>query len=171
MKKRILAVLFSMIFICSGCGQNAEVKKEAVSTEAAVSTENVVSTETAVSTEAVSTEVSSVDDEHPDYLPLYYFPGKDELYKEITEYITIELALNYDETDVCIPVINMLEIDQTDENDIKCYGDFWIYNYNLKGDVLETASGGDYPGVFHFKKNGNKYELTAFDGVEDENDR
>ena len=47
------------------------------------------------------------------------------------------------------------------------WGDFWVFNYNLAGDTLETVSGGSHPGLMHIKQTDTGFEVTAFDQVED----
>ena len=47
------------------------------------------------------------------------------------------------------------------------YGDFWINNYNIKGDTLECVSGGNFPGVMHLSKSGDTYVVSSFDRVAD----
>ena len=57
------------------------------------------------------------------------------------------------------------EFDYTPEEEVVVYGDFWVENYNVNGDVLECVSGGNHPGVMHVSK--SDYTVTAFDQVAD----
>ena len=76
-------------------------------------------------------------------------------------------AAQYDKTDVSIPCIMIVGTDESDPEDIRVYGDFWLLNYDLEGDTLECKSGGSYPGCIHFKKTGSGYEAAGMDEVED----
>ena len=87
--------------------------------------------------------------------------------KAIDKYLVEEIGKNYDKSDVCIPQAMIVATDDKDDQDIKVWGDFWIFNYNLAGDTLKTASGGSFPGLIHLKKSGNEYEITSFERVAD----
>ena len=62
------------------------------------------------------------------------------------------------------PIVN---VDDSDPNNVVVYGDFWINNYNIDGDTLSCVSGGDYPGVMHVSKDGGAYTVSSFDMVAD----
>ena len=47
-----------------------------------------------------------------------------------------------------------VEVDESDSADVRVWGDFWVFNYNISGDTLKTVSGGDHPGLFHLVKTG-----------------
>ena len=81
-----------------------------------------------------------------------------------------DLNESYPEADVSIPCIRIIDVDESDKSDIKVYGDFYIFNYNLAGDTLTCASGGDYPGVMHVMFDEDGYEVTKFDVVADGED-
>ena len=77
--------------------------------------------------------------------------------KAIDKYLVEEIGKNYDKSDVCIPQAMIVATDDKDDQDIKVWGDFWIFNYNLAGDT----------GLIHLKKSGNEYEITSFERVAD----
>ena len=58
---------------------------------------------------------------------------------------------------------------QADSNpeDIKYWGEFWIHNYNQVGDTLKCISGGYHPGLMHIRKTEKGFRVTAFDQVAD----
>lgn len=86
----------------------------------------------------------------------------------IERYMTDSIGIQYSQGDVCIPFYRVVEADETDKNDIKVWGDFWLDNYKLAGDTLKSVSGGSHPGMFHVKLNDDgKYEVTSFDAVGD----
>ena len=100
-------------------------------------------------------------------LPAYEYKGSDGLYKEAGDYIVKEFGSHFEKADVCVPVILKVAVDDSNEDDTVLYGDFWVQNFNQKGDILESASGGSFPGAIHFKKTGDGYEATKADICED----
>ena len=97
-------------------------------------------------------------------LPPYEYPGPELFYYNLYKYLTDELSKDYEPADVSIPNVLIVETDMSNRDDIRVYGDFWIYNYKLEGDTLMMESGGSYPGVIHLN---NDFEVTGFDRVED----
>ena len=97
----------------------------------------------------------------------YGYGGTDPVEAAVYQYMVEEVSKNYDKTDVSIPTVSIVHVDFTPEDEILVYGDFWIDNYNIKGDTLRDISGGNYPGVIHLSKD---YVVTAFDQVADGGD-
>ena len=85
----------------------------------------------------------------------------------IGEFLTDSIGSQYSPGEVCIPVVTITDVDSTDMADIKAWGDYWVFNYNVSGDTLKTVSGGSHPGMFHLLKNAEGYHVTGFDRVED----
>ena len=85
----------------------------------------------------------------------------------VDQYLVDTFGKQYSQADVCIPQQIVTATDEADEQDIKVWGDFWVFNYNIAGDTLKTASGGSHPGLMHLKKAEKGYEVTAFDQVGD----
>lgn len=85
----------------------------------------------------------------------------------VDQYIVDTFGEQYSQADVCIPQQLVVATDESDEQDIKVWGDFWVFNYSIAGDTLKTASGGSHPGLFHLKKGANGYEVTGFEQVGD----
>ena len=103
-------------------------------------------------------------------LPAYDYPGPELFYSVLYNYMTEELGKNYEKAQVCIPCPVIIKEDESDKSDIRVYGNFWIFNYDLKGDILENTSGGSYPGCIHVKSTDEGYEVTSMDIVEDGSD-
>lgn len=85
----------------------------------------------------------------------------------VDQYIVNTFGKQYAQADVCIPQQIVVATDESDEQDIKVWGDFWVFNYNMAGDTLKTASGGSHPGLIHLKKGDKGYEVTGFEQVGD----
>ena len=86
----------------------------------------------------------------------------------VSDYLVNEVGKDYEKADASIPVIKIISIDESNPDDILVKGCFEIYNYNIDGDTLKTASGGDHSGCLHLKANDDgTYTVTSFDQVED----
>ena len=88
----------------------------------------------------------------------------------IDRYLTEEIGKQYTPGQVCIPCVTVIDVDESQPDDIKVWGDFWVYNYNLSGDTLKTVSGGSHPGLIHLQHTGKGYEVKSFDVVADGSD-
>ena len=85
----------------------------------------------------------------------------------VDQYIVDTFGKQYSQAEVCIPQQIVVATDESDAQDIKVWGDFWVFNYNTAGDTLKTTSGGSHPGLMHLKKGDKGYEVTGFDQVGD----
>ena len=105
-------------------------------------------------------------------LPKYEYPGPELYYSVLYQYIIDECAKNYEIEPgmVTIPNVNIIAEDDSDKDDMKVYGDFWVFNYTLNGETLEMQSGGQYPGCIHIKSTDAGYEVTSMDIVGDGED-
>ena len=141
MNKVMKMWMLAAILICSaslvGCG-NKNAKP----------TENNAQTETPAQTEVAATEVATC-------------------YTAVDDYLVNEIGKNYAQSDVCIPYAYVISADEGNPDDILVWGDFWVFNYEISGDTLKTASGGNHPGLMHVKKTNDGYEVTGFDAVVD----
>ncbi len=79
----------------------------------------------------------------------------------------VGLGKQYAAGEHCVPVRSIVAVDEQNKADIKVWGDFWVFNYNLVGDTLKCVSGGSHPGLMHISQTANGYEVTGFDQVED----
>lgn len=100
-------------------------------------------------------------------LPAYEYPGPELFYSVLYKYMIDEFAGNYPDAQVSIPCPVIVKEDESDKSDIRVYGNFWIFNYDLSGETLECTSGGSYPGCIHVKSTDEGYEVTSMDIVED----
>lgn len=89
-----------------------------------------------------------------------YFPA-------IDRYLTESIGSKYAKGEHCVPIHSIVRVDERDAEDIKVWGDFWVFNYNQLGDTLECVSGGSHPGLLHIRQTEKGFEVTAFDQVED----
>lgn len=85
----------------------------------------------------------------------------------VANYLENVIGKQYAEGQYSISSPFVISTDNGDLQDVKVWGDFWVFNYNVSGDTLKTISGGSHPGLMHLKRNDNGYEVTLFESVED----
>ncbi len=121
---------------------------------------------------AAAGDFAGANTENKAALPPYEYPGPEAFYTVLYKYLIDEYGGNYDKSDVTIPCPIIVAEDYSNNDDILVWGNFWIYNYDLKGDILENTSGGSYPGLIHIKsiEGGPGYEVTGMELVADGSD-
>ena len=76
----------------------------------------------------------------------------DKVLNAITSYMLDESkSLFGDGKFIEVPTPYIVSIDDSDENDIKVYGNFYIYGYELKNTIFYNVNGASQPGCFHIK--------------------
>lgn len=103
-------------------------------------------------------------------LPKYVYPGPELFYTVLYSYLIDEYGPNYPAADVTIPCPIIIAEDESNKDDIRVWGDFWVLKYDLNGDTLENTSGGSYPGCIHIKSTDEGYEVIGMDIVGDGSD-
>ena len=88
-------------------------------------------------------------------------------HQAIKRYLVNEIGKDYAQAEYCVPFCYHVDIDDSDPEDIKFWGDFWVHNYNQVGDTLKCVSGGNHPGLMHIRKTEKGFLVTAFDQVAD----
>ncbi len=169
MKKLIVAgILASMLL--AGCGSSG------TASGAAEETANAVTEEAATETGEASADAALEAESADAGLPAYEYQGEDSETAEdglltacIAELMKVN-AENFDSAEVAIPAPVIYQVDSSDESDLKVWGEFYIFNYSLNGDTLETESGGNFRGCMHLTKEGEDYQITSFDQVADGSD-
>ena len=110
---------------------------------------------------------SSVTDKNTNEKDLPVQEAETTYFPAIERYLVKECGSKYLKGQYCIPFQTVVAVDERNAEDILVWGDFWVFNYNLADDTLETVSGGSHPGLMHIKQNDTGFEVTAFDQVED----
>ncbi len=91
-----------------------------------------------------------------------------EYYDAMKVYLVDELDKYYDDYLVAIPYMPVIGVDDTDPEDIRIWGDYWLTLYKMAEDeenTLVRSGGGHFPGLMHLKKAADGYVVTAFDEV------
>jgi len=85
----------------------------------------------------------------------------------IQRYMAEEIGSNYAPGEFSIPFLQVVATDESNDQDIKVWGDFWVDQYNQAGDTLKCVSGGSHPGLMHVAKTADGYKVKSFDAVAD----
>ncbi len=86
----------------------------------------------------------------------------------IETYLADVIGKQYSPGEICIPYHSYEAVDESNEQDIQVWGDFWVENYNVAGDTLLFVSGGNHPGKMHVRKGDDgHFVVTGFDAVGD----
>ena len=178
---KALCILTStvMAFSLAGCGSSKpgsepETTTEQVEVQTEVTTEVEPAKETVTEAATEKSVIESTEEATSEKtgakLPAYEYPGPEQFYYVLYQYLIDDFGAYYSDYEVCIPNPVILEIDDSDKSDIKVYGDFWINNYNLEGDTLMCVSGGSFPGIIHLEFGEEGYKVLSTDIVSDGSD-
>ena len=162
MKKNFLFLLL-IVLLCASCGQNNQktITAKDETTKAIVSENETTDSETKEEETEPRILVANAKDivessGNFDYKNGFRYTGDDKYIKTITEDMLLLAAEHYDaeyKKTVEIPTPYIVKVDDSRKNDIKIYGDFYIYGYNVVDDVVFfNENGGSYPGCYHLKE-------------------
>ena len=87
----------------------------------------------------------------------------------ISDYLVKEIGPNYQQGELCVPVLMMVSTEEKDANNALVWGDFWVFNYQIAGDTLKTVSGGNHSGCMTITRanDDSPLQVTAFEQTED----
>ena len=89
-----------------------------------------------------------------------YFPA-------INRFLVDSISVQYAEAEIRVPLPTVVAVDESNGEDIKVWGEFWVMNFNLVGDTLKMVSGGSHAGLMHIRQTEKGYTVTGFDQVGD----
>lgn len=89
-----------------------------------------------------------------------YFPA-------IHRYLVDSISNQYAEAEIHVPLPTVVAVDESNGEDIKVWGEFWVMNFNQVGDTLKMVSGGSHAGLMHIRQTEKGYTVTGFDQVGD----
>ena len=173
-KNLIFGIYFIIMLILVSCGKketitsttakNSDISKETKPTEENDNiTENFLYEEVDYEENIDSIKKDDITDISKN---LFHYTGNDKYLKPITDYL-IKQEYFFSESTIFIPSPNIIKYDESDLNDIKIYGDFWIYGYVLVGDTLHNDKGGSFPGCMHLSNKNEEINVVSFDIAED----
>ena len=168
MKKNLFLIIALTVFLCSACSikiniSNVNETKETFALKEAkvpaqIEKQNIVN--------HMTEREFSFDAKIP-----FVYNGPNDYISQITA-IMVDYSKNLfgDQGTVEIPVPCIVEIDDTDKNDIKVYGDFKIYGYEMFGTIFYTKNGSSNPGCFHLKDEDGEIKFVSYEFAEDGTD-
>ena len=175
--KRLFLIIAGLIVLLTGCSNKNVVPTETTETAADVSItiedEKETPVETTLKDETKTIETTEATDDSFYQLPPYEYSGNDGIEKAITEFFS-EADIYYKPVGaVMIPAFCIFREESTDDdfpvqNDVKVYGNFWMFVYSKRGKTLYCESGGDNSAALYLRKTGeNSYEVTRMDRAAD----
>ena len=97
----------------------------------------------------------------------YKFQKKeDDPMAAIGRYMT-EIGSQYAAGELCIPYCLIAGTDEENPEDIRVWGDFWVYWYETAGDTLKCVSGGNHAGMMTLDYKEGTFTVTSFVQVAD----
>ena len=98
----------------------------------------------------------------------FKYTGNDKILEVITSQMVTEANKYFGgQGAVEIPTPYVVKIDDTDASDVKVYGNFYIYGYELYGTIFHMKNGGAFPGCYHLKIDGDEYTYIKHEIAED----
>lgn len=88
-------------------------------------------------------------------------------FSAIHRYLVDSISVQYAEADIHVPLPTVVAVDESNGEDIKVWGEFWVMNFNQVGDTLKMVSGGSHAGLMHVRQTQRGYEVARFDQVGD----
>ena len=85
----------------------------------------------------------------------------------IHRYLVDSISMHYAEAEIHVPLPTVVAVDDSNADDIRVWGEYWVMNFNQVGDTLKFVSGGSHAGLLHIRQTEKGYEVTAFDQVGD----
>ena len=98
----------------------------------------------------------------------FKYTGEDEKIKAITDDLNeYSVSLFGKQGAVEIPTPYISKVDDSDKNDIKVYGNFYIYGYEMYGTIFHNKNGSANPGCYHLKEDNGEYAVIKKEFAED----
>ena len=170
--KRVLFSLLIISALLSACAKNTAQVVETTMAESPKSDVNEVKVETNKTSDQKSvvnpvnhmTEREFSFDSSIDFS----YTGSDAYLKAITdEMVNSAKEFFGGQGAVEIPTPYVVKIDDSDKNDIKVYGDFYIYGYDMNGTIFNCKNGGSFPGCYHLQDKDGKVSFVSKEIAED----
>lgn len=153
--KKIYLFLIMCLIIFSSCKHN---KIEEMATISNSSSEDI-----SEETKETEVEIIKTSDEND-----FYYTGDNEYLKLLTDYMIENNGFERKDT-VLIPSPVVVKVDENDSHNIKVYGSFNIFGYEVDGDTLLSVNGGHYPGCAYYMKDEKGLHILEVDVAEDGN--
>ena len=175
MKKLLLCAGAVLLITLAACTNTAKVETTTAATEVKVEETKKEETTVVETTKAETKSESNIkvyrmSEREFSFDPSkeFSYTGNDNYLKAITDDMVVLAKENYGgQGAVEIPTPYVVRIDDSDKNDIKVYGDFFIYGYNMNGTIFNMKNGGSYPGCYHLKDDNGNVSVVDKEFAED----
>ncbi len=81
----------------------------------------------------------------------FVYTGEDPYMPAVCRWMEEELGKNYTSGEIFVPAPVVYFEDDTSPEDIRIWGNFWVFRYSLQDTVLFCESGGAQPGILHLR--------------------
>ena len=107
------------------------------------------------------------------YDSIYAFSGHDPLWAAVYNYLSFDAIDMVDPEHALIPYANIVDVDDSDPEDVHVYGDYYLWEFEINDDTLVAVSASHIPGVIHMEQTGDKdnalyYGLSMDQGLTDD---
>jgi len=152
----VIGLVAMMVLGCTACGS----KKDTSSTvrenasEETQADENLVTEETSEENDGAGSETYGDLLPYFQYNQIYGEEDFDAVEAAAYDYLAFDAESDYDPSNVMIPYVSIVDIDESDAEDVLIYGDFWLWEFEKDDDILVAVSGGHRPGIIHAERFG-----------------
>lgn len=70
------------------------------------------------------------------------------------DYLAFDKRKDYDPKHVMIPYVEIVDLDESNPEDVLVYGDYYLWEFEKQEDTLVVVSGGHCPGIIHMQRIG-----------------
>ena len=101
------------------------------------------------------------------YNDIYGTDGFDAVEAAAYDYLAFDAEKDYEPSHVMLPCVTVVDVDETNPEDVLIYGDYWLWECAKEEDTLVAVAGGHRPGVIHAQRFGEGetaiYSAVSFD--------
>lgn len=101
------------------------------------------------------------------YNEIYGADGFDAVDAAAYDYLAFEAEKDYEPSHVMLPCVTVVDVDESNPEDVLIYGDYWLWECAKEEDTLAVVAGGHRPGIIHAQRFGEGetavYSATSFD--------
>lgn len=164
--KRVLFSILIVVTLLAACTKSASMVTETTvnqSESIVETTETTIMSDVIKSVNHMTEREFSFDSSVP-----FSYTGSDLYLKTITDEMVAVGKEHFGEQGaVELPTPYIVKIDDSDKNDIKVYGDFYIYGYDMNGTIFNCKNAGSFPGCYHLQEKDGDVTFVSKEIAED----
>jgi len=163
----VLLFALSAALMMGACGKKTD--SAASSAETGIAAAESTAAESAAGETAADAEDSG-QILKPGDLPAFRFTGEAAWMDALLDDLIKENGGAFESGDVMIPNFVIFRVKDEDPDYVRVWGNFWLMNYELEGQSLQTKNGGSFPGKFTLRRKDGIYQVSERDMVGDGSD-